>query len=68
MYLDIGIYFSERGAVKVSITGYIDESVDEFPKDFITPVVSPASDHLFKINISGKCLSYERTILFVGLS
>ena len=43
--------------VKVSITGYIDKSVDEFPEDITTPVGSPTAEHLFKINTSGERLS-----------
>ena len=51
------MYFTERGVVKVSMIEYIDESVDEFPEDITTPVVSPAAEHMFKINKSGKFLS-----------
>ena len=35
--------FNEKGKVKVFMTGYIDEAVDEFPKDVTTPVSIPSS-------------------------
>ena len=63
-YLGMDMGFNERGTVKVSMKGYIDESVDEFPEDVTTPVVSLEADHMFKINTSGKRLSEERAILF----
>ena len=49
------------------MNGYIDEAVDESPKDVTTPVVSPVAEHLFKTNNIGKRLREERAILFHGL-
>ena len=49
-YLGMDLYFTEKGTVKVLMTGYVDKDIDEFTKDVTTSVVSPAADHLFKIN------------------
>ena len=63
-YLGMNMDFTERGTVKVSMTGYIDETVYELPEYFTTPVVSPAAEHIFKINTSGNNLIEDNTILF----
>ena len=42
------------------MTGYIDKAVDEFPKDIAASVVSPTSEHLFKINKNANRLSKVR--------
>ena len=62
--MGIEMEFTEKGVVKVSMTRYIEDYSDEFPKDATTPVVSTAAEHLLKINTSGKRLSEERAILF----
>ena len=46
------------------MTGYIDDVVDEIPNDVATPMVSPTSEYLFRMNKSGERLSEERSILF----
>ena len=46
------------------MTGYIDKDIDELSEDFTTPVVSTTSEHMSRINKSGKCLNQERYILF----
>ena len=40
-YQGMGMDFTEKGKVRVSMTGYIAKDVDEFQKDVTTPVVSP---------------------------
>ena len=49
------------------MTDYIYKAVDEFPEDFTTPVVSPAADHMFRVNNSRKRLSKKQAILLHGL-
>ena len=39
------------------MTGYIDKDIDELSEDFTTPVVSTTSEHMSRINKSGKCLN-----------
>ena len=63
MYLGMDTELTERGTVKVSMTGYIEDFVDDFLEEFTTPVVNPAAEHLFKINTSGKALREEQAIL-----
>ena len=63
-YLGMDLYFTEKGTVKVLMTGYVDKDIDEFTKDVTTSVVSPAADHLFKINKNWKSLNEERGIIF----
>ena len=63
-YLGMYMELIERGAIKVSMTVYIDEYVDDLHKDFTTTVVSPVAEYLFKISTSGKRLSEEQAILF----
>ena len=46
------------------IIGYIYEAIYELSNYVKTPMVSPASEHMFKINRSGKQPSEERAILF----
>ena len=58
------MYFTEKGAVELLMTGYIYKAVDELPKYFTTLVVIPASDHMFKRNNSGKRLGEKGAILF----
>ena len=57
-YIGMDIYLSNKGLSKICMSGYIDESVEDFPKEVYTPVSSPVSDHLFKTR-KGKILPEE---------
>ena len=50
------IDFTEKRTVKISITGYIDEAVEEFTKDVTTSMVRATAEHLLEINRNVKCL------------
>eukprot|EP00957_Ditylum_brightwellii_P104556 7967048-Ditylum_brightwellii.AAC.1 len=39
--------------MKVSMKEYIEESIEEFPKELGEPCTSPATDHLFKADKHG---------------
>ena len=62
------MHVNDKVTVKVSMTGYIDEAVYKLPKNVTTPIISPAADHILKINRNGKRLNEERAILFHWLS
>ena len=62
-YLGMDIDLSDIGKSKISMNCYIDEAVEEFPKDVSTPVSSPVYDHLFK-TIKEKLLPEDQALLF----
>ena len=62
-YMGMDMDFTEKGTVKVSITGYIFKDFDELLEGVTTPVVSPAAEHQFNIHTIGNRLSEERAVL-----
>ena len=62
------IDFTKKGTVKISITGYIDEAVEEFTKDVTTSMVRTAAEHLLEINQNFKRLDEKSEVLcYIGL-
>ena len=48
-YLGVGLYFYEKGYVKVSIIKYVKKNIDVFKEEIKSTSNYPESDHLFQI-------------------
>ena len=54
VYLGMLLDFSTPGEVKVDMTEYVQDMIDEFPQELKGNVASPANDNLFKVGESKK--------------
>ena len=48
-YLGIGIDYSKRGSVKMSIIKYICKILKDLPEEINLPSANPASEHLLQV-------------------
>jgi hypothetical protein len=62
-YLDMDMYF-EGKRLKVSMIGYLQEIVEEFPFDLLNKAVTPAGPHLFDKDEDGILLDNEKSKIF----
>ena len=60
MWLD----FSLDGKVQVQMFDYINNMLADLPEDMCGMVTSPAADHLFTVNDTGKKLTWEQSEMF----
>ena len=58
-YVGMTIDFSEAGKVKFSMFDYLEEIIQNLPKEFVGESNTPASNHLFTIDEDGEKLSEE---------
>eukprot|EP00957_Ditylum_brightwellii_P174168 13260128-Ditylum_brightwellii.AAC.1 len=49
-YLGMTLDFSKKGKVRVGMTDYIKEIIEDFPEAVNTSVTTPAAVHLFDVN------------------
>jgi hypothetical protein len=63
-YLGMDFDYTTKGVVKVSMDGYIEETLEEFPEHVVKPAKTCAANHLLTVNPNGKKLSEERAQLF----
>ena len=63
-YLGMTIDFSEKNRVMFTMYDYINDILDAVPPDMEGTSISPAGDHLFKINHNGVRLSESRKSIF----
>ena len=52
------------GKVQVQMFNYIDNMLADLPEDMCGMVTSPAADHLFTVNNTGKKLTWEQAEMF----
>ena len=60
-YLGMTLDYSEPGAVKIDMTQYVENVIDEFPEDVIATAKTPAAEHLFKIGESVEKLDEKKS-------
>ena len=63
-YLGLWLDYSLDGKVQVQMFDYIDNMLADLPEDMRGTVTSPAADHLFTVNDTGKKLSREQAEMF----
>ena len=63
-YLGMWLDFSLDGKVQVQMFEYIDNMLADLPEDMCGTVNSPAADHLFTVNETGKKLPRDQAELF----
>ena len=63
-YLGMWLDFSLDGKVQVQMFEYIDNMLADLPEDMCGTVTSPAADHLFTVNETGKKLPRDQAELF----
>ena len=63
-YVGMWLDFSLDGKVQVQMFDYIDQMLHELPEDMNGTVTSPAADHLFTVNDTGKKLNREQSEMF----
>ena len=63
-YLGMGIDYSTTGKVKINMTTYLKETLDELPEEFGGTAVTPAANHLFKTNPYAAKLHKTKAELF----
>ena len=63
-YLGMWLDFSLDGKVQVQMFDYIDNMLADLPEDMCGMVTSPAADHLFTVNDTGKKLTREQSAMF----
>ena len=63
-YLGMWLDFSLDGKVQVQMFDYIDNMLGDLPEDMCGMVSSPAADHLFTVNDTGKKLNRKQSEMF----
>ena len=63
-YFAMWLDFSLDGKVQVQMFDYIDNMLADLPEDMCGMVTSPAADHLFTINDTGRKLTWEQSEMF----
>eukprot|EP00957_Ditylum_brightwellii_P135464 10328266-Ditylum_brightwellii.AAC.1 len=55
-YLGMTLDFSKQGKVRVDMTNYVKEIIEDFPEAIKGSITTPAADHFFDVNKEGKSL------------
>ena len=63
-YLGIDLDYGTPGEVIVLMDSYITEAIDEFPKEMMKSIKTPAGNHLFKVDDAYKKLYDRDKIIF----
>lgn len=63
-YLGMTIDYTEAGKCKIRMSDYIEEMLDDIPKDMIGDASTPAADHLFHVDNNATTLDETAAQLF----
>eukprot|EP00957_Ditylum_brightwellii_P207069 15351344-Ditylum_brightwellii.AAC.1 len=63
-YLGMNLDFSKKGKVRVGMTAYVKEIIEDFPETIDGSTTTPAADHLFQVNDSAKKLDEQQARQF----
>ena len=63
-YCGITLDYGEEGAVKIGAEAHIDEAIEQFGEEMLTPYKTPAVTHLFTIDTECPRLSEDKRQLF----
>jgi hypothetical protein len=67
-YIGMDIKFMGNGEVQIFMKDYILEAIEMFPEDCTGKAVTPARNHLFRVNPTGTKLSEERRAILHSIT